>query len=226
MISPAAAYRKRSFRRLRSINNSTLYSDIETNSLNKNIMSATASRSTTGRMGGNPEAQTSAPRGRNRPTPLPTRFRVPPLDRYRTMVEPTDPDFIQVESYFERLLRDHTLTINYILQEHFIPYEIDLIIPTNKEPMASDQAEETGYYNDLLKNRFKGKSPTVAFKLTLLFFGVSVAPLKPVVGQAVDPRDFDDFDEDREIPRDPLAFLDEYATRTYGDNHGNSIPSK
>lgn len=207
MIAPAVASRNRSYAILRNISKCTTDDTIRTI-----VSEGLASHPSRDDM-----AAAVARSSRQKPQTLRVRDNLPLEKRARVNIQPKDPEFIETEKYFAKLLADESFTIDRILKDHFTPHEIDKFIPTNRDPMATWQREDAVCYNELLKTRFKGGTPTLAFKIAMLYYGLPAAPMKMMVSQVVDTSDFADLEEDRIFTSDPLSFLDEQGKRTYED---------
>ncbi|KAH8655245.1 hypothetical protein BX600DRAFT_552665 [Xylariales sp. PMI_506] len=149
------------------------------------------------------------------PQQIKIRTHVPLEDRAQVHIEPHDSEFVEVERYFNRLLRDSRTTIDDILKGHFSEHEISKFIPTNKQPISQWQKDNALQFDALLKGRFKGKLPTLACKLAMYYFGLPVAPIKMMSDQSVAWEDLDELEDIEKVEEDPLQCLDEYTARTY-----------
>jgi hypothetical protein len=214
MIAPVVASRSRSYARLRSISRSTVHDTIITIDSEGTALHSNTSDMTT------VVTQTTA----QRPQTLRIRDKLPLEKRARVNIQPKDPEFIETERYFAKLLGDDSLTLDRILKDNFSAHEIDKFIPTNRDPMATWQREDAIRYNELLSTRFKGITPTLACKMAMLYHGLPAAPMKMMVSQVVDASDFEDLEGDRVITTDPLDFLDEQGKRTYEDDPSSKLP--
>ncbi|KAK7999426.1 hypothetical protein PG990_012026 [Apiospora arundinis] len=119
-------------------------------------------------------------------------------------------------SYFNTLMSDSLRPLNELLRDHFTQHEIRKFLPTIDEPFAKWQQEDSELFRRTLETRFKGVVPTLAVKLTMLYFGLPIAPMKFGRNQAVTSAEVDDPMEEVFIEKDPLSFLDGYKERTYG----------
>ncbi|KAK7753077.1 hypothetical protein SLS62_005027 [Diatrype stigma] len=139
-------------------------------------------------------------------------------DRVDPCILPTDKVFLEVEKYFQMLLRSTRLSIDQILEATFEQHEISLLVPTSGPPdVVRWQKENTIRYQALLRTVFKGKQPTVQLKMAMLYFGLPVAPLKMGRDQSVKPIDLDFLEDEVFLDRPALDFLDMYPKRCYGD---------
>lgn len=145
--------------------------------------------------------------------------KVPFKDRADPSILPTDKEFMNVERYFQTLLRSTHLTINQILEATFEQHEISLLVPASGPPdVVRWQKENTVRYQGFLRTVFKGKQPTLQLKMAMLYFGLPVAPLKMGRNQSVAPIDLDFLEDEVVLDRPALDFLDEYPKRCYGDS--------
>ncbi|KAK8017039.1 hypothetical protein PG993_015228 [Apiospora rasikravindrae] len=130
------------------------------------------------------------------PPPILVYQNVPMENRARLDITPADPKWKEMLAYFNTLLRK--------------------FLPTIDEPHAKWQQEDTELFRRTLETRFKGVMPTLAMKMTMLYFGCPVAPMKFGRNQYVTSGDLDEPEEEVHIERDPLDFLGCYKERSYG----------
>lgn len=127
---------------------------------------------------------------------------------------------MRIERYFFTLLRNTNLTLQEILDNTFEPHEIDILEPASHPPeLVKLQKANSIRYQQILDTRFKGNVPTLQLKLTFLYFGLPIAPMKPGASQTLVITDLDFLEDKVQIATDPLGFLNEYAERAYGDPH-------
>ncbi|RYP84408.1 hypothetical protein DL769_001197 [Monosporascus sp. CRB-8-3] len=153
---------------------------------------------------------------------MPTKFNLPPKvpfgERVNPLVKPTDQAFIERERYFEWLLRSVYLTIENILEANFDKHEIALFTPASGPPdIVKSQKDHSVRYQRLLDTVFKGKVPSLATKMAMLWFGLPVAPMKIGLTQDVTPFDLDFLEDQVTEKPDPLKFLQNFTVRTFGD---------
>lgn len=139
--------------------------------------------------------------------------------RANPLIDKNHPDFLRMEEYFLRLLRQTRFTIEEILQNTFEPHEIRLFEPiTGPLELTQLQNDNTLRFLRLLKTRFEGRTSTLQLKMAFLYFGLPVAPMRPGGSQAPELLDLD-FGQNAVMFRaDPLEFLDDYTERSYGDS--------
>ncbi|RYP05088.1 hypothetical protein DL764_004049 [Monosporascus ibericus] len=153
---------------------------------------------------------------------MPTRVNLPPKvpfgERVNPLIKQTDDAFIERERYFERLLQSVYLTIENILEANFNEHEIALFTPASGPPdIVKSQKEHSIRYQRLLDTLFKGKVPSLATKMAILWFGLPVAPMKIGPTQDVTPCDLDFLEDQVTETPDPLKFLENFTVRTFGD---------
>ncbi|RYP13819.1 hypothetical protein DL765_006691 [Monosporascus sp. GIB2] len=152
------------------------------------------------------------------PTKVNLSPKIPFGERVNPLIKPTDEAFIERERYFEWLLRSVYLTIEDILEANFDEHEIALFTPASGPPdIVKSQKDHSIRHQRLLDTVFKGKVPSLATKMAMLWFGLPVAPMKIGLTQDVTPSDLD-FLEDQVTERpDPLKFLENFTVRTFGN---------
>ncbi|KAI0188152.1 hypothetical protein EV127DRAFT_434807 [Xylaria flabelliformis] len=135
-------------------------------------------------------------------------------ERLAPLVRHKDEKFQKIESYFFSLLRTPGVSIDDILQGTFDDHEITLITPQSGPPDLVDwQRRNAHRYYENLETRFKGATDTLAFKLTCLYFGFPVEPLRMGTLPFLLPPDPEPLDAKKAaFNADPLAFLNKYNT--------------
>ncbi|TFB02499.1 hypothetical protein CCMA1212_005204 [Trichoderma ghanense] len=137
--------------------------------------------------------------------------------RVDVAVSPNDKKWVDVHQVFRDLLADSDKTIGQVLSAFFTPHEIRLFTLSQSAILRAIQQDYTYRFHRLLRGRFKGLTPDIPTKLTMLYFGLPTEPedlsltgttrgmevpkLKPSRG-AVDP---------------PLHFLTAHQERNWGD---------
>lgn len=158
------------------------------------------------------------------------RLREEAPDRWQPDINPDSDEFAAILSHFKNRLRNKHGTLDNILSEELSPHERALLTPAHRAdnaPLAAIQARNTALYSELLQTpRFKNWAPRadLAFKLTLVFFGLPVAPMGMSPNQAwkglAEQNGWDDDEllipqEDAEPSNGRLRFLNEYWMRMY-----------
>lgn len=173
MIAPAVASRKRSFHKLqtfeRSISSRQIVKpcgDTSVGSVAQNSDMASATKATKAQ----PIEQKQSSDSLDSHVPFETRL--------NPQIGPNSADFVVMEQYFDRQLRKVDLTVSDILKGHFTDSEIQNFIPSRNRTIAEQQECSTKTFKYLLKTTFAGKAPTLPCKMTMLYFGLPVAPMK------------------------------------------------
>jgi hypothetical protein len=187
-----------------------------------------------------------------RPRPVPLDLGERPLDdaqkwkrsraRWDLAISPDSPEFANQLAVFEKALNpDSGKSIDDTLREHFSNYEVHKFsgwADRKREPdLYKQQKSDARAYHALLATPpWDREAPQafLAFKMTMLFFGFSVEPMKmndyfrlpPGSGLfGLDDDGDSDLDDQRTfIPEDlrPLRFLNRYGKRCYGADNGHS----
>ncbi|XDG08194.1 hypothetical protein ABKA04_007809 [Annulohypoxylon sp. FPYF3050] len=143
--------------------------------------------------------------------------KVPFTNRVDPTINENSPNFQRQLQYFSHLLTSTGLTLQEILERTFEPHEVRLLEPKILPSLMVDsQKENIIRYNRVLRARFPSQDQTLELKLTLLWFGLPVAPILPGAHDVDVEMDIDFGYDNMEIKLDPLEFLDDYVERTYG----------
>jgi hypothetical protein len=190
-----------------------------------------------------------------KPRPAPLDLGGRPLDdaekwkrsraRWNLAIKPDNPDFAKQLAEFEGALDPASgKSIDDTLRNHFSNYEVHKFsgwADRKHEPdLYKQQKRDAEAYNTLLATApWDKEAPQafLAFKMTLLFFGFSVEPMKmndyfrlpPGSGLfGLDDDGDSDLDDQRTfVPEEmrPLRFLNRYGKRCYGADNGHSEPA-
>jgi len=156
--------------------------------------------------------------------------------RFKPNIRPSDPAWEGVEEYFKWILqyeREESRDapkVYRVLRDELLESQLLLAIPAiNGGYRAKIQDENTTKYYEALRAAFRGKPDNLVTKLTMLCFGLPIAPLtlanvKFAGGLEDVPADGEDVERglDGEIiertvwSEKPLEFLDYYNERSYG----------
>ncbi|KAK1830139.1 hypothetical protein QBC39DRAFT_309653, partial [Podospora conica] len=150
-------------------------------------------------------------------------------DRWQPDIDPNSGEFAAILNHFASRLRDQHDTLDNVLCEELAPHERALLTPVDRADnpaLAAIQARNTALYSELLRSqRFRGwaSHADLAFKLTLVFFGLPVAPMRMSSNQAwkglAERSDWEDEllarGEDEGPSDGRLRFLNEYWIRMY-----------
>lgn len=156
--------------------------------------------------------------------------------RWDLRISASDSEFLKVESDFERALAvvNPDQSIQGVLDRHFTAFEKKLLTPVDKRrhpQLYKIQRLNRKRFLRLLKSpRFESRKSTasLAFKLTLLYFGLPVAPMGFGIGindsiENEEQLELDVSDDHDDAPMDlvaeelrPLRFLNAYQNRMWG----------
>lgn len=140
------------------------------------------------------------------------RPKIPFKQRCDPLVRPNHEKFQKIENYFFSLLRAPGISVDDILQGTFDDHEITLITPQSSPPdLVEWQRRNARRYYENLETRLKGGTDTLAFKMTCLYFGFPVEPLRMGTMPFLPSPDPDPVDaKNAALNADPLAFLNKY----------------
>ncbi|KAH9908845.1 hypothetical protein F4778DRAFT_199946 [Xylariomycetidae sp. FL2044] len=147
-----------------------------------------------------------------------TKDKRPYSERVNPLIDPTHPDFIEMEKYFLAKLRDPKLNIDTILKSAFTDHEIALFTPASTPAMLAEwQADDTTRYHNILQTTFKGHVPSLQLKMAFLWFGLPVEPMRPGGYQMPwNSKTRLDFGDDKITHEtEPIQFLDDWADRAH-----------
>lgn len=166
--------------------------------------------------------------------------------RWNLAIKPDSPEFVQQKAVFEAALDPGSgKSIEDTLRAHFSNYEAHKFsgwADRTREPdLHTQQKRDAEAYNALLtRPPWDQEAPQafLAFKMTMLYFGFSVEPMKMndffrlprgsgLFGLDDDDDDDGELDDQRTfIPEEmrPLRFLNRYNKRSYGADNGHSEP--
>lgn len=157
------------------------------------------------------------------------------LLRHKPSITPSDPDWQGVEEYFKWILdkereRYSQYQVYSIISEEFLKSQQLLLIPAgNSSHRAMIQKDNAKRYEKFLQTTFKDKEDNLTTKLTMLCFGLPIAPLTHTnIKYAGGPhdrlgtvRESNPNDKAPAVeriiwPERSLEFLDHYNERSYG----------
>ena len=156
------------------------------------------------------------------------------LLRHMPSITPSDPNWQAVEEYFKWIFEERKRNghpqIYKIISEEFVRSQQLLLIPAgNNSHRARIQEENTKRYERFLETSFKDKEDNLITKLTMLCFGLPIAPLNPInIEDAGGSQDKSVIAGESHSNGDaltvkrimwsekPLEFLDYYNERSYG----------
>jgi hypothetical protein len=156
--------------------------------------------------------------------------------RFKPYICPSDPAWKGVEEYFKWILEyereenPEAPQVYRVLEDELLDSQLLLAIPAiNCGYRAKIQDENTKKYHEALRTTFRGKPDNLVTKLTMLCFGLPIAPLNLTnvkFAGGLDDGPADSEDADKELdgqliertvwPEKSLEFLDYYNERSYG----------
>ncbi|KAF7556480.1 hypothetical protein G7046_g6299 [Stylonectria norvegica] len=146
--------------------------------------------------------------------------------RINPTITPRDESWRQTYQEFAKLLRSPK-TIEQILFENFTRHEARLFIPEDREDIKRLQDENTDQYYALLEDRFKDVKPSLALKLTMMYFGLPVEPMIcPLDDLAMELESREPEGELYDV-QPPLHFLTAHDRRNWGKDclRGREAPN-
>lgn len=152
--------------------------------------------------------------------------------RWNAFIDPLSDEFVIKYMEFRAALDDPYKTIDGIIREHFTLHERDMLIPVAKRDNPSlykMQEDNKARYEILFRShRFVSWTalPDLAFKFTLVHYGLPVPPLKLDNDQSLaawneDDEDYDEGEDPVQDDRPPdghLRFLNSYGVRHFGED--------
>ncbi|KAF4337425.1 hypothetical protein FBEOM_8702 [Fusarium beomiforme] len=144
--------------------------------------------------------------------------------RLDLLIGPTDVDWFHRHRFFSDKLKSDT-PIDDIVQESFTYHESRMLMPSDRADIKELQAANTKRYQALLDNRFKEVEDSLATKLTMMYFGLPIAPIEDILKElamALGPEE--------EVPlyniKPPLHFLTAHDRRNWGKDSRKGMLNK
>ncbi|PNP86400.1 hypothetical protein FNYG_00102 [Fusarium nygamai] len=100
--------------------------------------------------------------------------------RLDLLVSPSDSHWVKQHKFFTERLKSDT-PIKDIVRENFTYHESRMLMPSDRADVKELQAANTKRYEALLKDRFKGYEDSLATKLTMMYFGLPIAPMEDIL---------------------------------------------
>jgi hypothetical protein len=147
--------------------------------------------------------------------------------RWNIDISPDDADWKSTRANFRKSLKEHSV-LDVLDKDFEEAQKLYLMPPTVDGTILAIQNEHTELYNASFKEgaKFHGIPDNLATKLTMLHFGLPIAPvtLNNIMNCGQDTDVTDPEDEPEDLPRvqrimyaeKPLEFLDKYHDRSYG----------
>lgn len=102
--------------------------------------------------------------------------------RLDLLVGPGDSHWVKKHKFFTERLKSDT-PIKEIVRENFTYHESRLLMPSDRADVKELQAAHTKRYEALLNDRFKGFEDSLATKLTMMYFGLPIAPMEDIINE-------------------------------------------
>lgn len=140
-------------------------------------------------------------------------------------IDPKDEAWEEKRAYFRACFKKESVLA--VLDREFEEAQrLYIYPPTTNGIILQVQKEHTETYTAAFKEQFKGVPDNLSTKLTMLHFGLPIAPLtlNNIMNCGKDDDKTDPEDEPEDLPRvqrimyaeKPLEFLDKYHERSYG----------
>lgn len=98
--------------------------------------------------------------------------------RLNPAIEPSDISWEKAHAKFDYLVRQSDKTLGDILVENFTKHEIRQFFVHDRPDIKAMQKRNTLRYNSLLTDRFSGATSDIPTKLSMMYFGLPVEPVK------------------------------------------------
>ncbi|KAJ3491893.1 hypothetical protein NLG97_g5505 [Lecanicillium saksenae] len=101
--------------------------------------------------------------------------------RLNPTIDPSDVEWEKVHAMFDFLVRRSDRTLGDILLDHFSTHEIRQFFTQGRPDIKALQQRNTERYHSLLAERFSSVTSDVPTKLSMMFFGLPVEPVREVL---------------------------------------------
>ncbi|KAL2676568.1 hypothetical protein Neosp_010331 [[Neocosmospora] mangrovei] len=135
--------------------------------------------------------------------------------RVNPMITPQDRDWRRMHHTFTELHKSDS-TLQKILSEHFTYHEARMLLASDRVDVKSLQDANTERYNALLQGRFRGVKRDLVSKLTMMYFGLPVEPLKSPLEELVNEFGLNEPHVPMYNVQPPLHFLSAHQARNWG----------
>ncbi|KAF4959576.1 hypothetical protein FGADI_1643 [Fusarium gaditjirri] len=134
--------------------------------------------------------------------------------RLNLLIGPNDSQWVKKHKFFSERLKSET-PIKDIIRENLTYHESRMLMPADRADVKELQYANTKRYEALLNNRFKGVEDSLATKLTMMYFGLPVAPMEDILKELSEAVGLTE-----EVPlyniKPPLHFLTAHDRRNWG----------
>jgi hypothetical protein len=159
--------------------------------------------------------------------------------RRKPEIDPSSSEFYNVFNWLTTRSEEELISVQDVLDEHFTPHEHSLLTPANpRTDRALSQIQRLNrvrYFALMETERFKewrDEAGNLVFKLTMLWFGLPVAPVddlpadsedegwEETVGEEDGLEAVGQYKHDKSYQPvgEPLRFLNSYGVRYFGDD--------
>ncbi|KAH7172842.1 hypothetical protein DER46DRAFT_657512 [Fusarium sp. MPI-SDFR-AT-0072] len=134
--------------------------------------------------------------------------------RLDLLIGPSDSQWVKKHKFFSKRLKSDT-PIKDIVRENFTYHESRMLMPSDRADMKELQAANTKRYEALLNDRFKGVEDSLETKLTMMYFGLPIAPMEDILKELCMAVGLEE-----EVPlyniKPPMHFLTAHDRRNWG----------
>jgi len=134
--------------------------------------------------------------------------------RLDLLIGPNDPQWVKKHKFFSKRLKSDT-PIKDIIREDFTYYESRMLMPSDRADVKELQTANTKRYEALLNDRFKGVEDSLETKLTMMYFGLPIAPMEDILKELSLAVGMEE-----EVPlyniKPPMHFLTAHDRRNWG----------
>ncbi|KAK2678990.1 hypothetical protein RAB80_004171 [Fusarium oxysporum f. sp. vasinfectum] len=134
--------------------------------------------------------------------------------RLDLLIGPNDSQWVKKHKFFSKRLKSDT-PIKDIIREDFTYYESRMLMPSDRADVKELQTANTKRYEALLNDRFKGVEDSLETKLTMMYFGLPIAPMEDILKELSLAVGMEE-----EVPlyniKPPMHFLTAHDRRNWG----------
>lgn len=135
--------------------------------------------------------------------------------RVDPIITPQDRNWRRMHYTFTELHKSDN-TLQKILSDHFTYHEARMLLASDRTDIKSLQDANTERYNALLQGRFRGVKRDVVSKLTMMYFGLPIEPLKSPLEELVNEFGLNESHVPMYNVQPPLHFLSAHQARNWG----------
>lgn len=139
--------------------------------------------------------------------------------RVNLAIQPHDTEWKERIKHFEDLLASSHMTIQDIISATFTYYESQLLIPGDRPSIKEVHTSNSARYHTLLQGRFSDIQPSLALKMTMLYFGLPIEPMTMPLDNLLKGFDRREPEGPRYDVDPPLHFLTAHNGRNWGKDY-------